>query len=86
LGAAFKKRKDGGTLDKEPLRSPAHSFLKNRELFDPAEQSAQAKIQLTQILPLYKANRPIRSINNSKLTGIVNQFTHLLSFKERRKD
>ena len=60
------------------------NFLKSEGTFDPAEQSAQAKMQLTRILPLYKANIAVGPINNSKLTGIVNQFTHLLSFKERK--
>jgi hypothetical protein len=77
------KEKGGRTLDKEPLRSPAHSFLKNRELLNPAEQSAQAKMQLTQILPLYKANRPIRSIDNTKVVGIVHRLTSFQRSEER---
>jgi hypothetical protein len=43
------KKKDGGLL-------PRPSFLKNRKIFDPAEQSAKAERQLPQILPLCKAN------------------------------
>jgi hypothetical protein len=53
-----RRSKEKGTEERlNPLViPPPHSFLKNRELLDPAEQSAQAERQLPQILPLYKAN------------------------------
>ena len=76
-----KKEKGAGDFSPTPQMI---NFLKSEGTFDPAEQSAKAESQLPQILPLYKANSAVGPINNSKLTGVINHSTHLLSFKERK--